>query len=340
MTNPLKQLHAHGQSIWYDQLDRSLFTGKGTGPGLAQMIDEGLRGMTSNPTIFEKAIAGSDLYATDLRSGGTIGEIYERIVIADIQRAADFFRPVYDESRGEDGYVSLEVNPHLARNTAGTIEEGKYLFGLLNRPNVMIKVPATPEGIPAVEELISFGINVNITLIFSTDVYKQVIDAYKAGLARAKKPVASVASFFISRIDTAVDKALDEKGATHLKGKAAIANAKMAYQLFLENNTPQRPLWASTSTKNPTYPPLMYVEELIGASTVNTVPPATYESFRDHGRVTDSITEGLDDARATLDDINAVGIDLDEITTRLTEDGVKLFADSFDKLMKSIGEAK
>lgn len=335
----LKQLHAHGQSIWYDQLDRSLFNGK-----LARMIDEGLRGMTSNPTIFEKAIAGSDLYADDLRSGGSTQEIYERIVISDIQRAADFFRPVYDASHGEDGYVSLEVNPHLARDTAGTIDEGKHLFKTLDRPNVMIKVPATHEGIPAVEALVALGINVNVTLIFSTDVYREVIAAYRAGLARAKKPVASVASFFISRIDSAVDKALDEKGAPNgaadLRGKTAVANAKMAYQLFLKERTAQRPLWASTSTKNPAYPPLLYVEELIGADTVNTVPPATYESFRDQGRVTDSITSDLEGARATLDGLRRTGIDLDAITTRLTEDGVKLFADSFDKLMKTIEEAR
>lgn len=362
-TNPLAELPKLGQSVWYDQMQRSLaIDGK-----LQEMIErDDLRGLTSNPTIFEKAIGGTSEYDATLQQltgeGRSVDEIYEAIVVEDIGLAADVFRPVYEKTGGLDGYCSLEVSPRLALDTRGTVEEGLKLFKLLGRPNVMIKVPATAEGIPAIEELIYNGVNVNVTLIFSTDVYQRVIDAYMAGLQRRVaegQPVgyiASVASFFVSRIDTKVDAAIDAKIASgagddlkSLKGTIAIANAKAAYQLFLENFRSakfqplrdagamvQRPLWASTGTKSADYSDVLYVESLIGSDTVNTLPPATYDAFRDHGLVEPTIEQGVDQAMQQLRRLEAGGISLDAITRELTDEGVKSFADSFGSLIGTI----
>jgi transaldolase/glucose-6-phosphate isomerase len=365
MTNPLAQLPKVGQSVWYDQTDRRLIsTGK-----LRQMIEEDdLRGMTSNPTIFEKAIGGSEDYDAQLRGLATQNksrdEIYDELVIEDIGNAADVFLPVYEKTNGEDGYVSLEVSPMLAQHTRETTDEAQRLFTRLGRPNVMIKIPATPEGIPAIEESIALGININVTLIFSNDVYAQVIEAYLRGLERRAEKnlpignIASVASFFVSRIDAAADKQIEAKlkedpdarsTIEPLLGKIAIANAKMAYQLFKQVFTSerfiklrdlgarvQRPLWASTGTKNPKYSDVLYVESLIAADTVNTLPPATYEAFKDHGTVELTIEEGVDEARRTLALFEEKGFSLEAITEKLTDDGVKSFNDSFAQLMNTI----
>ncbi|HYO75022.1 MAG TPA: bifunctional transaldolase/phosoglucose isomerase, partial [Thermoanaerobaculia bacterium] len=361
MSNPLAQLSKLGQSVWFDQMERKLVT---TGQ-LQRMIEEDdLRGLTSNPTIFEKAIGGSEDYDSQLRTlasqGKSTDEIYDELVIEDIGQAADVFLPVYEKTNGEDGYVSLEVSPVLAKDTAATLSEAKRLFARLGRPNVMIKIPATPEGIPAIEQTIASGINVNVTLIFSNEVYAQVIEAYLRGLeqrAAQNLPIgniASVASFFVSRIDATADKQLEEKAKddpslAELQGKVAIANAKMAYQLFREAFTSerftklrdkgarvQRPLWASTGTKNPKYSDVLYVETLIGADTVNTLPPATYDAFRDHGKVEAAIESGVDDARRVLATFESKGFSLKAITDKLTEDGVKSFSDSFAQLILTI----
>src|SRR5687767_5255486 len=329
------------------------------------MIDEDdLRGMTSNPTIFEKAIGGSEDYDAQLRAlasqGKSRDEIYDELVIEDIGNAADVFRPVYDRTNGDDGYVSLEVSPLLASDTAKTVSEAERLFGRVGRPNLMIKIPATPEGIPAIEKTIAAGINVNVTLIFSNEVYAQVIEAYLRGLEqRAAKglpigDIASVASFFVSRIDTQADKQLearlkDDPSVEPLLGKIAIANAKIAYQLFKKVFTSerflklrdkgarvQRPLWASTGTKNPKYRDVLYVESLIGPDTVNTLPPATYEAFKDHGRPVMTLDQDVDEAKRVLDTFGAKGFSLEAITTKLTAEGVKSFSDSFDELMLTI----
>jgi transaldolase/glucose-6-phosphate isomerase len=361
MTNPLAQLAKVGQSVWYDQMERKLVSSG----DLQRMIDEDdLRGMTSNPTIFEKAIGGSEDYDAQLRSLASQGksreEIYDELVIEDIGNAADVFRPVYDKTNGEDGYVSLEVSPLLAQRTAETVAEARRLFERLGRPNVMIKIPATPEGIPAIEEAIALGININVTLIFSNDVYAKVIEAYLRGLERraaSGQPVggiSSVASFFVSRIDSAADKQLeakvkDDPSLEGLLGKVAIANAKMAYQLFRKVFTSdrflklrdlgarvQRPLWASTGTKNPKYSDVLYVETLIGADTVNTVPPATYTAFKDHGTVELTIEENVDEAQRVLAQFEEKGFSLAAITQKLTDDGVKSFNESFGQLMGTI----
>ena len=361
MTNPLAQLPKVGQSVWYDQTDRKLIsTGK-----LQKMIDEDdLRGMTSNPTIFEKAIGGSDDYDAQLRmlasQGKSRDEIYDELVTEDIGNAADIFLPVYERTGNDDGYVSLEVSPLLAQHTSETVAEAQRLFTKLGRKNVMIKIPATPEGIPAIEQAIALGININVTLIFSNDVYAQVIEAYLRGLEqRAAKGlsigyIASVASFFVSRIDSAADKQIeaklkDDPSVEPLLGKIAIANAKMAYELFKQVFTSerfdklrnlgarvQRPLWASTGTKNPKYSDVLYVESLIGSDTVNTLPPATYEAFKDHGRVQLTIEQGVDEARQTLKAFEAKGFSLRAITEKLTADGVESFNDSFVQLMQTI----
>ena len=356
MTNPLAQLPKAGQSVWYDQMERKLIS---TG-ALQKMIDEDdLRGMTSNPTIFEKAIGGSEDYDSQLRTlasqGKSRDEIYDELVVEDIGNAADVFLPVYEKTNGEDGYVSLEVSPLLAQKTRETVLEAKRLFVKLGRQNVMIKIPATPEGIPAIEQAIATGININVTLIFSNEVYAQVIEAYLRGLeARAAQGLAighisSVASFFVSRIDAAADKQLEGK-APELMGKIAIANAKMAYKQFKDAFTSarflklrdkgarvQRPLWASTGTKNPQYSDVLYVESLIGADTVNTLPPATYDAFRDHGTVSEgAIEQDLDKARRVLADFEEKGFSLKAITDKLTADGVKSFNESFEQLMLTI----
>ncbi len=357
--NPLVELHAYGQSFWYDNIRRH-FLQDGTLQSL--ITHDGLRGMTSNPSIFEKAIGHSDDYDAHIRKlvaqDADTAAIYEALALADIQAACDLFAPLYADSHGGDGFVSLEVSPHLARDTAGTIAEAKRLFAAVNRPNVMIKVPATPQGIPAVRELIGSGINVNITLMFSMAHYEAVAQAYIDGLQQllanggAPEKVASVASFFVSRVDTAVDKKLAElndPAATALLGKVAVANSKVVYQRFkaifhseafsqlaAAGAARQRLLWASTSTKNPNYPDTLYIDELIGPETVNTMPPETIEAFRDHGRLANTLEQDIDEAQEVLDNLAELQIDLDDITAHLQEDGVAAFAKAFDGLMATI----
>jgi transaldolase len=364
-TNPLKELLRFGQSMWLDYIRRDLIT---TGKLKKMIEDDGLRGMTSNPAIFEKAIGESSLYDDMLKSLASRPELdatarYEQIAIRDIQDVADILRPVYEESNFHDGYVSLEVSPLLALKTQETIEEGRRLWKAVNRENVMIKVPGTAEGLPAIRQLISEGININVTLLFAQEVYEKVAEAYVAGLEDLAKrggnlkKMAGVASFFISRIDSLVDSMIDDKLKTasdpqqqallkSLKGKVAIANGKLTYQryqkifsgprwdaLAAKGAQTQRVLWASTSTKNPEYRDVMYVEELIGPDTVDTMPPATVDAFRDHGKVRNSLTENVPAAQKVMDDLAKAGISIKEVTTKLTTDGVKLFADAFNKLL-------
>jgi len=356
----LHQLADLGQAIWLDYIRRS-FIEQGD---LESLVHDGLRGVTSNPSIFEKAIAGSNDYDEALRrlsgEGKSVREIYETLAVEDIQRAADVLRPVYDETGGDDGYVSLEVSPDLAYDTEGTIEEARSLFAAVDRPNVMIKVPATPEGTPAIETLIGEGINVNVTLMFSLDQYDAVSEAYLSGLETLDaqggdlSSVASVASFFVSRVDVKVDRMLDDIGtpaAQELKGTIGIANAKMAYQRFkatfnrerwqdLEDKGArrQRVLWASTSTKDPTYSDTLYPDNLIGAHTVNTLPPSTLNAFRDHGTVALTLETQLLTERARLEKLDDLGINLDQVTDELLEEGVEKFAKPFSDLMESIEE--
>ncbi len=354
-----------GQAIWYDNMRRGLLTSG----ELNRLIEQGVSGVTSNPTIFEKAIAGSTDYDEVLislaQSGKSTEEIYEALVVADIRDAADLLRTVYNRTDGADGYACLEVSPALAHDTEGTISDARRLFTTLDRPNVMVKVPATPEGIPAIRSLIGEGINVNVTLIFSLDVYSQVMEAYISGLedlaqsGRDLGGVASVASFFVSRVDAVVDGLLEErirqgeKELTTLMGKAAIANAKLAYEAFTDTFADerfavlrdkgarvQRPLWASTGTKNPAYSDLLYVESLVGPDTVNTVPPPTLTAFLEHGCVEATLEQDVTEAHQTTESLAATGISMDEVTTKLLSDGVKSFADSFDKLMANIEEKK
>jgi transaldolase len=350
--NPLKQLGAQGQSIWLDYIRRNLIrSGE-----LKRMVDEdGIRGVTSNPTIFEKAIAGSTDYDDALRTmlardgKAEVEKLYEPLAIEDIQMAADVLRSVYDASDGDDGYVSLEVSPHLAHDIQGTITEARRLRAAVDRPNLMIKVPATPAGSPAIEQVIADGLNINVTLMFSMSPYEAVARAtQRIGTVRRSAKVASVASFFVSRVDTAVDKELDkiatpEAGA--LCGKIAIANSKAVYRRFREifhgegfakllsrGARVQRPLWASTGTKNPAYSDVLYVENLIGPETVNTLPPDTVNAFRDHGKIPGPVVQqGLAEADAALAAL-ALGIDLGAITAKLQQDGVAAFAASFDQL--------
>jgi len=368
--NPLKELLSYGQSMWLDYIRRDLFT---TGK-LNQMIEnDGLRGMTSNPSIFEKAIGESSLYDDMLASLAQRKDLdatgkFEQIAIRDIQSAADALRRVYEESRYRDGFVSLEVSPYLARKTQETMDEARRLWKAVNRENVMIKVPGTAEGIPAIRQLIGEGININVTLLFAQEVYVQVAEAYVAGVEEfAKrggdlKKMAGVASFFISRIDTLIDSKLNEKlKATSdasqqallksLPGKVAIANGKLTYQryqkifsgprweaLAKQGAQTQRVLWASTSTKNPNYRDVIYVEELIGPDTVNTMPPATIDAFRDHGKLRNSLVEDVSGAQKVMDDLERAGISMKEVTDKLTDDGVKLFADAFDKLLAAVAK--
>ena len=366
--NPVKALENHGQAVWLDFLARG-FVAKGD---LKKLIDtDGVKGVTSNPSIFEKAIGSSDEYDGAIGSAlkkadRPIADLFEHLAVEDIQHAADVLRPVYDEFKGNDGFVSLEVSPYLAMDTRGTVAEAERLWKDVHRKNLMVKVPATPEGLPAIEELTGKGLNINITLLFSQKVYIDVAKAYIAGLERLvadggdPSHIASVASFFVSRIDTAVDRQLDEKIArandpqekerlAALKGKVAIANAKLAYQeykqlfsgarwekLAAKGAKPQRLLWASTGTKNKDYSDVLYVEELIGPNTVNTVPPATLDAFRDHGKLRDSLEENIDEARHVLAELERSGISLDAITEELVRDGVKLFADAADKLYGAV----
>ena len=370
LANSLLGLQAMGQSIWLDSISRHLIdSGQ-----LRKLIEEdGLRGVTSNPTIFEKAINGSRDYDQDIarlaKGNQEVDEIYESLVVDDIRKAADLFHSVYRESEGRDGYVSLEVSPRLAHQTIATIEEARRLWRRVNRPNVMIKVPATPEGIPAIEQLIGEGININVTLMFSMSHYVNVAEAYIRGLKTRVREgksltLASVASFFVSRVDTLVDRLLEQKlkdtneavkleGIQSLCGKAAVANSRLVYQkyneifsssAFIELRTKgarvQRPLWASTSTKNPKYRDVIYVEELIGPDTVNTLPPATVEAFRDHGIVRSSLGEDLSAARQLFVRLGDLGIDIEKVGETLQKEGVKLFADSFETLMSSIAAKK
>jgi transaldolase len=347
----------HGQAVWLDFIQRSLLTGG----GLAQLVTaDGVRGVTSNPTIFEKAIAGTDEYDEDVtrllagRSDITTTELYEAVAIADIQLAADVLRPVYDASDARDGFVSLEVSPHLAHDSQRTIEDAQRLWQAVARPNLMIKVPATPAGIPAITALIGQGINVNATLMFSLADYEAVAMAYLRGLEACSEParVASVASFFVSRVDTKVDAELERIGseqALALRGKTAVANCKVTYRRFKEifhgdafkphqarGARVHRPLWASTSTKNPDFPDVLYVDELIGPETVNTIPTSTLDAFRDHGRPQSTLEQGVAAADEVLATIKSLGIDLDAITKQLQVDGVAAFAASFDDLMQAL----
>jgi transaldolase len=359
--NRLRQLHDAGQSIWLDFIDRSILR---NGDLLRRIRDDALTGMTSNPTIFEKALAEGTAYDDQLKgapAGRTAMELFELVETSDVRDACDLFAPVYAETKGGDGYVSIEVSPGAANDARATVAEAQRLWAMVDRPNVMIKVPGTTEGATAVRTLIGAGINVNITLLFAIEAHRRVIDAYLDGLEdrlTAGKPVsgiASVASFFVSRVDTEVDKRLDAIAATvagskrdqvlAMRGKAAIANARMAYKLFLDSfsgrrwstlkaagASPQRPLWASTSTKNPAYRDVMYVEELIGPDTVDTIPPATIEAFRDHGRVARTVDTDLPAAERTLAELAAVGIDLTDVTAKLLRDGLSSFQISFESL--------
>jgi transaldolase/glucose-6-phosphate isomerase len=368
--NPLKGLLTYGQSPWMDYIRRDLLTGG----GLKKYIDnDGLRGMTSNPAIFEKAITGSNVYSDILNSPDAkkldAKGLFEKIAIRDVQDACDIFKTVYAESKRRDGYVSLEVSPYLANDTKGTIDEARRLWKSVDRPNVMIKVPATPEGIPAIRQLLEDGLNINITLLFAQSAYEQVAEAFLAALeARAAKgqdisQIASVASFFVSRIDSLIDGKIDEKLKTaadpaqkalleSLQGKIAIANAKLTYKKYQElfggsrwnalaakGAQTQRLLWASTSTKNPKYRDVLYVEELIGTDTVDTIPPATFDAFRDHGKLRNSLTENVDAARTIMDNLAKAGISMKEVTDKLLVDGVKLFADAFKQLLDATGKS-
>ncbi|MGH9498845.1 MAG: transaldolase [Terriglobales bacterium] len=370
-TNPLRDLQKFGQSVWLDYIRRDLFTSG----ELKRLIDEdGLRGMTSNPAIFEKAIADSTLYADTLKQLASRKDLdatgrYELLAIRDIQDAADALRPVYDSTKGRDGYVSLEVSPYLARDTEGTLKEARRLWKAVGRENLMVKVPGTTEGIPAFRQLISEGLNINVTLLFAQEVYAKVAEAYVAGVEELAgrggdvSRIASVASFFISRIDSLVDSMIaarlkaskDEREKADLQGllgKVAIANGKQTYQAYLKvfggdrwrklaakGAQTQRVLWASTSTKNPSYSDVMYVEELIGPDTVNTIPPATFDAYRDHGHPRASLTEDLDSANRTMQTLAQRGISIKEVTDKLTDDGVRLFAEAFDKLLKAVDKS-
>jgi transaldolase/glucose-6-phosphate isomerase len=343
-----------------------------TGGGLKKMIaEDGLRGMTSNPAIFEKSITGSTLYNDILDSPDAKSlnakQLFEKIAIRDVQDACDIFRPVYDESKQRDGYVSLEVSPYLANDTNGTLEEARRLWKAVNRPNLMVKVPATPEGIPAIRQLLEDGLNINITLLFAQSAYEKVAEAFTAALeARAAKGqnishIASVASFFVSRIDTLVDSKIDVLLKTAsgdaktllegVHGTVAIANAKLTYKKYQElfggprwqalatkGAQTQRLLWASTSTKNPKYRDVIYVEELIGADTVDTIPPATFDAFRDHGKLRPSLTEDVATAAQHMENLGKAGISMKEVTDQLLKDGVKLFADAFTTLLAATGK--
>jgi transaldolase len=369
--NPLLELQKFGQSVWLDYIRRDLITSG----ELKRLIDnDGLRGMTSNPSIFEKAIAGSNDYAGFLNQliaqGLSAGDIFERIAVRDIQDAADILRPVYDATNKRDGYVSLEVSPTLARDTQGTIEEARRLWKEVSRPNIMIKVPGTPEGVAPVRQLTSEGLNINITLLFSQEAYIKVAEAYIDGLEAAQKAgkdisgIASVASFFVSRIDTLADSMIDtelknpgsperEQLLRSLLGKVAIANAKQAYRFYqnliasprwkalaARGAQTQRLLWASTSTKNPKYRDVLYIEELIGPDTVNTIPPATMDAFRDHGVVRRTLDADLAAADATMTNLEKARISMQKVTDQLLDEAIKLFADAFAKLIAAVEQKK
>ena len=367
--NPLRGLLEYRQSPWMDYVRRDLLISG----ALKKLIQEdGLMGMTSNPTIFEKAITGSKDYSDILESPEAkkldAKGVYEKIAIRDVQDATDIFKPVYQQTKRRDGYVSLEVSPLLANDTQGTISEARRLWKSVGRDNVMIKVPGTVEGLPAVRQLLEEGLNINITLLFAQSVYEQVAEAFLSALeSRAKKGqdishIASVASFFVSRIDSLIDSQIDAKLKTEtdanrralltsLQGKIAIANARLTYRKYQElyggprwkalaakGAQTQRLLWASTSTKNPKYRDVLYVEELIGADTVDTIPPATFDAFRDHGRLRPSLTENVEEAAKTMASLEKAGISMKEVTEKLVVDGVKLFSDAFNQLLEATGK--
>lgn len=362
MSNRIQQLNDLGQSVWYDFIRRDMLrTGE-----LKQLVETGITGVTSNPAIFEKAISGSTEYDEALvglvEQGFDVEVLFETLAVEDIQGAADVLRTVYDGTDRRDGYVSLEVSPELADDTEATVRAARRLWKAVNRPNLMIKVPGTEAGFPAVETLIREGINVNVTLLFALEAYEKAAGAYIAGLEGRRRDggdisgVASVASFFVSRVDTAVDKILDEKAkAGHadlkaLTGKAAVANAKLAYEVYgrifgadrfraLEGARVQRVLWASTSTKNPAYRDVIYVEELIGPDTVNTVPPKTLEAFEAYGEVRQTLTEGVAGAHEFLARLRDAGVDMREVTDQLLADGVDAFKKPFRSLLREL-EAK
>ena len=369
MANAWKELEKYGQSLWYDNLSRSFVKGG----KLQRMIDElGLRGITSNPSIFEKSISGSDEYDHDIqasiREGLTTSEIYDRLTTDDVRAAADVMRQVYDRTKGEDGYVSIEVDPGLAQKTHETIEAARRLWKTVDRPNVMIKIPGTPEGIPAIRQCLTEGININITLLFGVESYTNVAYAFLGAMRTRKKQrqditrIASVASFFLSRVDTNVDQKLEKKltefSGEHdeingLFGKAAVANAKLAYERYLEifhgpefaelqsaGARPQRCLWASVSTKNPKYSDVMYIEPLIGSETVSTVPDETIEAFADHGKIAETLKEGIDDAHKTIEQLARLGIDMDAVAEELQVEGVKKFVDAFETLSKNLDKKR
>jgi transaldolase len=367
MTNTIKRLHTeHDQSVWQDDISRNMLR-QGT---LRQRIEEiGIRGVTSNPTIFQKAIAAGHAYDDDIKrmlgeSKAPI-EIFDALAVQDIQDACDLFRPMYDESDGGDGFVSLEVRPNLARDTEGTMKNARALWRAVDRPNLMVKVPGTAEGAPAIEQLLAEGININVTLLFSLENYERVARAYVSALRKrdaAGQPidrVASVASFFVSRVDTAADALIDERIAegsrelVDLKGKAAVANARMAYKTFEKifgedeftalaekGAGVQRPLWASTGTKNPEYSDVLYVDSLIGPHTVNTMPLPTIEAFLDHGTVARTVDQYYDEAETVLSRLAEAGISIDEITAKLEDEGIDSFAASYDELIAGVEDKK
>ncbi len=371
MTTKIQELHNFGQSVWYDNISRDIIVNG----ELKKLLDVGIVGLTSNPSIFEKAIGVGTAYDEQIRElvakKMDAPSIFGELAIHDIREAADIFRPVYERTNGTDGFVSIEVSPLLAHDTKGTLEDAHHFYDILARPNIMIKVPATPEGIPAIEALIGEGVNVNVTLIFALDAYKEVAHAYIRGLrklkASGKKPldrVSSVASFFVSRVDTLVDKWIEEKIAASsdenqkkelegLLGKAAIANAKLAYEEFKKifegpefadlqeaGAHKQRVLWASTSAKNPKYRDVLYAEELVGPHTVDTMPAQTIEAFMDHGNVGPTLDAGYEEAHRVFDTLEKDGISMEKATAQLLADGVKLFADAFDKLILGVDEKR
>ncbi|MBX5456166.1 MAG: transaldolase [Thermogemmatispora sp.] len=367
MANPLLQLKEYGQSVWYDNIDRAQLE---SGEFKRLLEEDGITGVTANPTIFDKAISSGHAYDAQIeeliRQGKEVEEIYDALVVRDVQTVADLLRPIYERSAGVDGYVSLEVSPDLAHDTEGTLAAVRRYWQLVNRPNLMIKIPATPEGLPAIQQALTEGYNINITLIFSIETYREVAEAYLTALENRNAEgqdisgIASVASFFVSRVDTLVDKLLEEKikasndpaeqaRLRSLQGKAAIANARLVYQEFKRIfGSPrfaalrqlgahvQRPLWASTSTKNPAYRDVLYAEELIGPDTVDTMPYETIEKFRDHGRVRYSIEDDLDGARALFKELEQLGISYEAVTQQLLDEGVQKFADSYHQLLNSI----
>ena len=360
-TNRLRALSALGQSVWLDYIRRDLVAGG----GLAKLIEEdGLSGMTSNPTIFDKAIAGSSLYDGDIRdaAGKDPSQVFDTLAVRDVRAAADAFRAVHDASRGDDGFVSIEVGPHLARDTQGTIAEARRLAKACDRPNVMVKIPGTAEGVPAIRQCLAEGIPINITLLFSVERYREVMEAHQSALEERRRAgqslaVPSVASFFVSRVDTNVDPKLDALGkkgderARNLRSRLAIANARVAYEVFEETIAAprwkalegagarvQRPLWASTSTKDPKLPDLYYVEALVAPRSVDTMPPETLDAFRDHGDARVRVRDERDEAHAAFRTLRELGISFEQVTAELENEGVKKFADSFDSLMKTIGE--